>query len=96
MKRNMEPALKALILEIGRAARRGPPKPRKSSVGRLTAVSRDGWCPSALDLSTRRDHMFVLTGQLRIIILPPSSSLLPSRLPLPHLVESRILHGILK
>lgn len=78
MRRNMEPAFKALTLEIRRAARRGPPKPRKSSVGRLTAFSRDGWCPSALDLSTRRDHMFVLTGQLRIIILSPSSRLFPS------------------
>ena len=50
--KNMEPAFKVLTLEVRRAARRGPSKPGKSSVGLLTSVSRDGWCPSALDLST--------------------------------------------
>lgn len=90
-----EPAFEALTLGIRRAARRGPPKPRKSSVWLQTSVSGDGWCPSALDLSTRRDHMFVLTGQLRITILSPSSSC-PLSPPPPHLVERRRLHSILK
>lgn len=92
IRRNMAPAFKALTLEIRGQPEGVPPGPESTVwAADFLSVPRDGWCPPAPDLSIRHNRMFVFTGQLRRMILPPSSSFPPPAPRPPHTLGGELV-----